>query len=108
MIFRLSDSARTFLVLKQILLDGNTWNYAQNTGICIVTYDWNAMRANLKILIYCMMLSSGWLWNKKQNLTQSAPGDAMCRDHGDACKSRLTNTCVVKVDQLHMYCSIIC
>ena len=54
----------------------------------VVSYDWNAMRANLKILIYCMTLSSGWLWNNKQNLTQSAPGDAMCRDLDDACKAR--------------------
>ena len=67
-IFRLFDSALTFLVLKQ--MDGNTWNYAQNTGTFIVRYDWNAVRANLKILICCATLSSGWLWNKKQNLTQ--------------------------------------
>ena len=64
-IFRLFDSALTLLVLKQILLDGNTWNYTQNTGIFLVRYDWNAMRANLKYF-YCMTISLGCFWTKKQ------------------------------------------
>ena len=87
-IFCLFDSALTFLVLKQIPLDGNSWNYAQNTGIFIVRYDWHAMHANLKILIYCIRLSLGWLWNKKQKLTQIVPGHAMSRDLDDGCKAR--------------------
>ena len=71
-IFRLFDSKLAFLDLKQMHLDGNTWNYAQNTGIFILRYDWNAMRANLKELIYCMTLSLCWLWNKKKTTTINA------------------------------------
>ena len=154
--FCLFDSTLTFWVLKQILLDGNTWNYAQNTVIFIVRYDWNAMRTKLKISIYCMTLSLGWLWNKKQNLTQSAPTQvvsfttavitpALSKPINCICIALLcvnilfrlnkeyrngvtflrifitprmgwqshlhdgcNNACVVKADQLHMYCSIIC
>ena len=46
------------------------------------------MRANVKILICCMTLNLGLLWNKKQSSTQIAPCHAMWSYLDDVCNAQ--------------------
>ena len=86
-IFRLIDSTIIWLVSQQTVSDRNTWNYAQKTSKHIFSYVWKALRANIKILVWCMT-SLVLLWKTKQNSTQIAPGHAMLCYLDDGCNAR--------------------